>query len=147
MSLEGFDITSANAVAVLSVDQLFPSGIELQQFATDQAVGQDSVDITETRMGVDGRMVAGFTPVIYPVTITLEASSPSAKSLGTVWRGMKTIRGIYECTLVVTVPSIGKVYTWSRGVMKSGVPFPSMKKVLDPTTWVFHFENMDVAEV
>ena len=137
-----FDITSANASAVLTVDSLFPSGIELQMFATDQAVGQDSVDITETRMGVDGRMVAGFTPVIY-----LEAASPSARNLGTVWRAMKTIRGIYECTLVITVPSIAKVYTWSRGVMKSGVPFPSMKKVLEPTTWVFHFENMDVSGV
>ena len=142
-----FDITSANASAVLTVDSLFPSGIELQMFATDQAVGQDSVDITETRMGVDGRMVAGFTPVIYPVTVTLEAASPSARNLGTVWRAMKTIPGIYECTLVITVPSIAKVYTWSRGVMKSGVPFPSMKKVLEPTTWVFHFENMDVSGV
>lgn len=88
-----FDITSANASAVLTVDSLFPSGIELQMFATDQAVGQDSVDITETRMGVDGRMVAGFTPVIYPVTVTLEAASPSAKNLGTVWRAMKTVPG------------------------------------------------------
>lgn len=137
-----FDITSANATGVMTVGGLFPAGIILQQFSTDQAVSMDSLDVTETRMGVDGRMVAGYTPGIFPVTITLEATSPTAGSFGLLWQAMKTNRTIYECTMVVTVPSVKKVFTWRRGVLKSGAPFPSMKKVLDPTTWVFHFEDM-----
>ena len=75
--LPNFDITSANAEAILTVEQIFPAGIQLQMFGTDQAVNMDAIDITETRKGVDGKMVAGYTPVIYPVTITLEAASPS----------------------------------------------------------------------
>lgn len=141
--MSDFNITSANATAVLTVEDLYPSGLTLQMFGTDQALSMDSLDITETRMGVDGNMVAGYTPGIFPLTVTLEAASPSFSGMGTVWTAMRTNKTIYECTLVCTVPSIARVFTWSCGVMKSGVPFPSLAKVLEPTTWVFHFQNFD----
>jgi hypothetical protein len=141
----GMNITAANATAVLTVNELFPEGIILQQFGTDQALSQDSIDITETRMGVDGKMVAGYTPNIMAVTVNLEASSPSRVSLAAVWEAMQTNMTIYECSLICDVPSLEQVYTWARGVMKSGVPFASLKKVLDPTTWVFHFEKLERA--
>lgn len=139
-----FDITSTNATGVLVVDQLFPAGIELEMFGTDQSVVQDSVQVAETRMSVDGKMVAGYLPAIFPVTITLEAPSRTAKSFGTLYSAMATNKTIYECSLTFTVPSVGKIYTWSKGVLHDGVPFPSNKKVLDPTTWVFHFERLDI---
>lgn len=145
--MANFDITSANATAVLTVETLFPAGITLQQFGTDQAIAQASVDITETRMGVDGYMVAGYTPSIKEVTITLEANSPSTQSLSQVWEAMTTNKTIYACTLVCTVPSIGKVYTWAEGVMKSGVPFASLNQILDVTTWVFHFPTIKQASI
>lgn len=143
MSTNKIDITSANATAVLVVKDLFPAGIELQGFATDQSISQDSQDITETRMGVDGKMVAGYVPGISPVTIMLEASSPSFESLGALWSAMTENQKVYECDLTVTVPSRKLIFTWTTGVLKSGVPFPSLKKVLDPTTWVFHFEKFE----
>ncbi|MDL2315513.1 hypothetical protein LJC59_00320 [Desulfovibrio sp. OttesenSCG-928-A18] len=141
------DITSANAELVLTVESLFPSGIVLQMFGTDQAANMDAVDITETRMGVDGKMVAGYTPVIYPVTVTLEASSPSRFSLSTVWEAMAANRKIYVCGLVCTLPSIGERLTWSTGVLKNGVVVPSLQKVLAPTTWLFHFEKLERAKI
>ena len=36
------DITSANAEAVLSADEIFPNGITLQQFSTDQSFVPES---------------------------------------------------------------------------------------------------------
>ena len=135
----GFDITSANSVSILTVEELFPSGITLEQFGTDQAVNMDSLDIAETRMGVDGFMVAGYTPNIKVVSISLEASSPSFDALAQVYEAMETFRRIYSVKLVSTVPSIGKVFTWSNGVLKTVTPFPSQKKVLDPTSLTFNF--------
>ena len=44
------DITSANATAVLTVDKLYPAGIELEMFGTDQAISQESLEIAQTRM-------------------------------------------------------------------------------------------------
>lgn len=137
------DITSANAEAILTVEGIFPSGIALQMFGTDQALSMDSLDITETRKGVDGKLVAGYVPAIYPVTITLEAASPSLANLTTVWEAMAANKRIYACTLVCTVPSIKSVFTWSTGVLKNGAPFPSLEKVLAPTTWTFEFQDFE----
>jgi hypothetical protein len=141
------NITSADAAAVLKVQQIFPGGITLEQFGADAAVAEDAIDITETRMGVDGKMVAGYTPVIHPVTVTLEASSPSFDALAHVWAAMAKAKTIYECDLIVTVPSIDRVFTWTVGVLKNGAPFPSLNKVLAPTAWLFHFEKLDVAQI
>lgn len=145
--MANFDITSANATAVLTVETLFPAGIQLQQFGTDQAISQATFDLTETRMGVDGKMVAGYIPGIKEMTVTLEANSPSFDSLCQIYEAYTTNKTIYECTLVCTVPSIGKVFTWRRGVMKTPAPFPALEQVLGQTAWVFHFESMERASL
>ena len=144
MSLvQGLDITSANAEAILTVEQIYPSGIVLQMFGTDQAVAMDAIDVSETRKGVDGKLVGGYVPVIYPVTITLEASSPSMAALAAVWQAMATNKRVYACNLVCTVPSIDTVFTWSIGILKNGAPFPTLQKVLAPTTWRFDFQDFE----
>ena len=138
------DITSANATLVLIVDALFPVGVELQQFATDQSYSQDELTIAEDRMGVDGNLVAGWIPSIKPVTVMLEATSPSYEALAMLFRACEMKRGLYQCSLVATVPSIRKIFTWSRGILKSGTPVPSAKKDLDPTTWKFDFADLTI---
>lgn len=142
-AVANLDITSANAEAILTVEEIFPSGITLQMFGTDQAINMDAIDIAETRKGVDGKLVGGYVPTIYPVSVTLEASSPSTANLSTVWEAMATNRRVYACTLVCTVPSIGVVYTWSVGILKNGSPFPSLQKVLAPTVWQFDFQDLE----
>lgn len=139
------NITSANAKLVLAVENsgLF-APFELQQFATDASFSQSDVAITETRMGVDGIMVAGYTPAIKTVQISLEASSPSYPYLAMYWRAVESDRNPLWCTLVATIPSISQVYTWTHGVLKSGTIIPAGKKILDPTQWVFDFEMLTI---
>lgn len=144
MSMLVGDITSANATLVLTVDGLFPAGIRLEQFATDQSYSMDELTIAEDRMGVDGNLVAGWVPSIKSVTIMLEASSPSYRALANFYRACEQKRGFYRCSLVASVPSIEKTFIWSQGVLKSGTPVPAGKKVLDPTTWKFDFGKLEV---
>lgn len=141
------DITSANAQAVLTIEQLYPAGIVLQQFGTDAGLVMDALDASEVRMGVDGYLVAGMVTTPYPVTITLEASSPSTAALMRLSEAMVANKRVYACTLVCTLPSIRSVYTWSKGVLQNGTPFPSMLRVLAPTTWIFNFERCERAEL
>ena len=54
---------------------------------------------------------------------------------------------VYACNLVCTVPSIKAVFAWTVGVMKSGTPFPSLQKVLAPTTWTFEFQDFTRAQI
>jgi uncharacterized protein YfaS (alpha-2-macroglobulin family) len=53
------DITSANLAAYMTVRELYPAGFELQQFSVNNAVAQGDDTYAETRMTVDGQMVAG----------------------------------------------------------------------------------------
>ena len=132
------DITSANATLVLSC-KLFTA--QMQQFSTDTSFEGEDDQVAETRMGVDGKLVAGQTPNIKTLTLHLEASSPSVEYLTLLKQSMEKNRTIYECSMVILIPSIGKRITYSRGVLQSAKDLPDGKKVLDPTTWTFHFEQ------
>ncbi len=141
------NITSSNSNAILTVEELFPAGIILEQFSMDQSILLEEVTFTESRMGVDGKMASGYVPSIKTITIHLEASSPSYPLLSKVGEVMSQNRSIYPCTLVITVPSINKVYTFFNGVMKSGKIFPDNKKTLEPVSFKFEFEAFKTSEL
>lgn len=137
------DITSANAELVLSAEEVFPQGIALQMFSTDQSYSTESQQMAETRMGVDGHIAAGQVPAIKPVTIHLEAASPSYDYLAALATAMETNRKVYRCTLVANIPAIGKTLIWSIGVLQAGTRVPAGAKTLQPTQWTFHFEKFE----
>lgn len=143
MPKPNLDITAANASAVMTIEDLYPNGIKLERFSTDAAIVADSQQVAETRMGVDGKMAAGVTPNIYPVTVTLEANSPTATSFSTLYEAMNANKQLYVCNLTIKIPSIGRTYQFSNGVLQTANPMPALNKVLAPTTWVFHFESME----
>lgn len=147
MATQNLDITAANAVLILTVEEIFPSGIELQMFGTDQAYDAPAADMAETRMGVDGFMVAGYVPNIQQVTVTLEAASPSRAQLATVAAAMVTNRRVYACTLTATLPAVNSRFTWTRGVIRNAARALSAAKTLQPTTWQFDFEKFESAGI
>ena len=137
------DITSANAKLVLTVDELYPNGVVLQQASAESFATADNVQVAETRMGVDGYMAAGVTPNIFPVTINLEANSPSKRVMDHIKEAMLSNKKPYRCSLTVDLESTGETYLYYRGVMQSGTSMPSIQRVLSPTQWMFHFERME----
>ena len=134
------DITSANATVALSVGGLF--SVNLENFSADSSFTSDTVQATETRMGVDGHMAAGFTPAIKTITINLEAGSPSTEYMQLLRQVQEVNMKPYKVQMVISIPSIGKRYTFSEGVLQSYKDLPDGQNVLSPTQWVFHFEGM-----
>ena len=136
------DITSANATVALSVGGLF--SVNLENFSADSSFTSDTVQAAETRMGVDGHMAAGFTPAIKTITINLEASSPSNEYMQLLRQVQEVNMKPYKVNMVISIPSKGKRYTFSEGVLQSYKDLPDGQNVLGPTQWVFHFEGMSV---
>jgi hypothetical protein len=145
MAVANLDITSANCKLVMTVEELFPSGIDLQMFSTDQSFSQGDSQVAETRMGVDGKMVAGYTPNIKVVTVSLEASSPSYASLAQVYKASEANKKIYPVTLTAKSPALKLTWKWSTGVLYSGTIIPPAQKIFGPTTWVFHFQDLETS--
>lgn len=141
-----FDITSANATLFLTVEELYPNGVQLYQFATDQSYSSEAEQIAETRMGVDGMMVAGYTPNIKVVGVNLEVSSPSVAVMDYIIQATKANRKPYKCMLVANVPSIGKTFTWSAGTLQTGSLSGGAARVLNPMQYTFHFQDSEVSD-
>lgn len=135
------DITSANSTLTVAVTSLLPVPFNVQGYAADEAFMTDSIDVAETMMGVDGKLSAGYTPVIVPLTITLQADSPSI-SLFDSWLGAQEAgRQIFTAVATLTLPSVAKSYIFTKGVLKSVKKFPDGKKVLQPVQYKLEFES------
>lgn len=141
------DITSANSTAIMVVEELFPSGFAVEMFAADTAISQGDDTVAETRMGVDGKMVAGFVPSIKSITVTLEAPSPTISYMETLYQASQSNRRTYKVHLTITIPSIGKTYKYTNGVLKTAKPLPDLKKVLEPQNFAFDFEYLAVERI
>ena len=135
------NITSSNAIIIYKDNMLVKAGMPLVKFATDQSLTSDEVAIAETRMGVDGKMAAGYTPNITPVTIMFEADSPSWRLIEQSINIARQLKIVVECELIVTIPSLLKIYKYKNGVIKS-LTNVAMKKVLDPVTLKMDFEEV-----
>lgn len=137
-----FDVTSANATVAISVEGLFST--TLQNFSADSAWTSDTIQSAETRMGVDGFMVAGYTPQIKTLTINLEPSSPSLSFLQLLRQAQEANMKPYRVQVVVSIPSIKKRFTFSEGVLQSFKDLADGNTTLGQTQWVFHFEGLAV---
>ena len=137
------NITSANSTLILTVNTVFPVGIALQMFSVDQGINMEQIAVADTRMSLDGHMVAGYIPTIKTVQIGLEPASPSYEALCQLYRLTEQRRGFYECSMVLTIPDLngGAVFTWSKGVLVGGTILPPVQQLLNPTTWTFRFNH------
>ena len=125
------DITSANAKCFLTIEELFPAGVLLQNYATDQAVDQDERQISIVRMGVEPHIIH----------FTFEANSPSLTYIRALAKYMETQKKIVRLGLSINIPSISTSFMFSNGVLTNAKDFPALKQVLDPVTAAFAFET------
>lgn len=141
------NITDADAVVVLTVDELYPAGVQMQGFSTDTAWTAGDSQIAEARMGVDGRLSAGYTPQPRTITISLEASSPSLEVMRNIVENSRVNKGVYTCHMQITIPAQGKEYNLTNGVLQTAHDLSDGKKVLDPSSFTFLFEGCESSSI
>ena len=112
-------ITSANSIFLISVGGIFPVPQQLQGFAADAAFAFDSVQPAEVVMGVDGNMSAGYVPFMTVQTVTLMPDSPSLSIFETWLGATNTAREVFFANGHITLPSIGRKFVLTRGVLTS----------------------------
>lgn len=135
------DITSANA-AVYANGEF--GAQEFKQFSADGAWAVDDFEFLEHRMGVDGHVAVGFTPVEKSVTFTFEANSPTVYWLGDMYRAMEKAKRPFYLTIAITVPSVGKKYTLNNCYLTSFKVIPDGGRTLEPVDATFTFESIDI---
>ena len=123
-------ITAANSVFLLAVGGIFPVAQQLQGYAADAAFMFDSVEPSQTVIGVDGNMSAGFTPYLSIQTISIMPDSPSLFVFETWLAAMNTSREVFYANATIILPSINRKYALTKGVLSSAKAAPDVKNVL-----------------
>jgi len=135
-------LTTANSTISITIPNLLPAPRNIEGYAVDDIFMADGVELTQTMMGVDGKMSFGYTPAIFPLTLTLMATSPSIELFELWGSTMMTLRESLPATaLVITVPSMERTYTFTKAVLVNFKPLPDLKKVLQPIQYIIHSER------
>jgi len=140
-------ITSANSVLMLGVDGLFNVPIQIQGFSADDAFSLEDVDMAETMMGVDGKMSAGWIPIIKPLEITLQADSPSNDFFDALITAENVSREKYKLNGTILLKGTSRLYALTTGYLKRGNLMPAAKKVLQPRKFLLEFQDVTPAPV
>ena len=135
-------ITSASAVLTLVIPDVYPVPQQIQGFAVDDAFTTEAVDVAEVQIGVDGLMSAGFTPFITPLTIMLQADSPSILIMDGWSLAQQVAREVLYANATIAMPSINRVYVFTKGVLSNLHPMPPAKKVLNPQQYMVKWQSI-----
>lgn len=135
-------LTSANAVFMLTIPDLFPVPQQLQQFAADDIFSTNPLASAEVSMGVDGHLSAGFVFVPVPQSINLQADSPSCDIFDNWWGASQTVRDAYIANGVVVITAVQRKWTLTRGVLTSYPPMPDGGKILKPRRFEITWESI-----
>lgn len=135
-------LTVANSVFALSVTGLFNAPVVLDGYSADGAFAADAVQTAEARMGVDGRLAAGYTPNPTKMKVNLEASSLSVDIFEQWAEAQRTAREIYFADATIDLPALGKSFTLTKGVLTMNKTFPDAKKTLAPVEYEITWESI-----
>lgn len=139
-------LTVANSSLVLSVEGLFPSGVQLQGYAADNVFEAPTVENGEFSMGIDGKLSAGYVFNQIPFTITLQADSPSLDVFEQTWQREASNRDKLQIGLTVALPSNNKRYVLRNGFLQS-YQAPSGQRILQPGVAVFTFGRIEFSKI
>lgn len=126
------NITSANALYILTIPGVFAVAQQLQKFSADNIFTTDTIQSSEAVMGLDGYFTAGFVYVPVPQSIELLADSESCDLFDQWWLANKLARTIFWAQAIVQLPAIQKQYTMTRGTLTGYAPAPDASKTLRP---------------
>jgi len=135
-------ITSANAEFFLSVDGLFPIPVMLEGYAADDAFSTDNLAPTETVMGVDGRLSAGFVFNPIKMKIKLSPDSNSVQIFDAWFAAMQSSRDVYFSNALINFPSLQSSFVLLHGAMTSYRTVSDAKKVVQAHEYEITWESV-----
>jgi hypothetical protein len=124
------NITSANAVLILTVPLILPAPIQLVGFATRDIFTVSRTKPTETRMGVDGFFTGGFIYVEKPMTLSFNPASPSPAAFDAWNDGQETALIAAPAFMTVTLTGIGRTFNCNNGFLTGYAAIADAKETL-----------------
>lgn len=139
-------ITSADAIMMLTVTNLYPTAQQIQGFAAEDIFDTEALELAQTVRGADGKLSAGFIYGDLPQTIHIMPDSDSRVIFDTWATTSRTSVAVFRCNMTLILPAIGRKYTLTNGVLKRWKAMPDAKRVLQASQALIEWESI-TAEV
>lgn len=141
------DITSANATLVVTCDDFALASVKVEGFWVDDAWSLEETEQVVVQKGVDGKMSAGWVPVLNPMRINLSPDSPFNAQMMALIQAQKVAKRPFLLNAVLTVPALNKIFNMSRGVVSSIKGVPDGAKVLGSQAYTITFDDISPAAI
>lgn len=136
------DITSANAVILLTAPGVFNTPQRLQMFAADNIYEMGAIEAGEFSMGVDGYLSAGKTFVMKEQGYTFQPDSASIAVFNQIFRFEETNITKVPLQGITILKSIGLQFVSPKGFLKTYTPMPTAGKILQPMKYSVVWEKV-----
>ena len=139
-------LTIANSVIMLGINSVYPTPVQLQQYAADDVFDFEEIEVAETVMGVDGLLSGGFVFSKIPWSITLASNSPSCQVFDN-WYAFQKAPGsdIVTATANILLPGLGYKWALFNGFLTKYSPAPSAKKLAQPRKFTIEWNSITPA--
>ena len=111
----------------------------------DQFLSMGDVTMAQTRLGVDGKQSMGWIPHEVPLTLSLEANSPSIMVMETVQNDFTRNSEVRLCEFQVDYPSVKRRQVFS-GSMVTKAGGTGISQLLNGSTYTFNMISDGVEE-
>ncbi|WP_233234494.1 hypothetical protein [Bordetella sp. LUAb4] len=135
-------LTAGNSVLTLTVNGVFPVPQKLEGYSATDAFAAGDTTAGVVVMGLDGKLSGSYVPHPVPLTITLQADSPSAVIFDAWLTAQQSARQVFYANCMLSIPSVGSKYAFTRGVLTSASVLPAAaQSQLQPRKWTITFES------
>jgi len=134
-------ITSLDCIFMLGVTNVYNNPIKLSNFSADDIFTTENLAVGEFVMGIDGFLTGGALNVPTPMTISLQADSPSIVLFDDWYLYMKQNDTLAWAFGTVAFPSLGKKFTLDRGGLRNYKMIADARKTLQPVQYTIIWQN------
>jgi len=135
----------ANSAIMIAVPGLIDAPVQLQGYAMDEVLDTEEVTTAEIQMGVDGNLSAGWVPTATVQRYVLQGDSASVSLFETWDQAQKAQRDLFFADGVLSLPSLGTVYSMTKGVLTGLMRAPSAGKIIKPRRFTLTWQSVDPA--
>lgn len=139
-------ITAANSNILFRCVGVYDDWVKLEGAQSDAFLTLADVTLAQTRIGVDGKQSIGYIPHETPVTVSLEANSPSRMVMENVKNDFTRNSEVRLCEIQVSYPSIKQRQVFS-GTMVTKSGGTGIAQLLTGSTYMFNMISDGVEEI
>lgn len=140
-------ITSANSSFAIVIPGVYSAPQRVQGYATDDAFLVEAIEKVETRIGIDGKLSAGYIFNPYKQSVTLQGDSASFDLFNNWQLAQDAVREVIACSATIVHPAIGYRYALTNGYLSKFKPMPDAKKTLQTIQFEITWEKIVGAKV